>query len=227
MNFNILHWQGRKFINIKIQTTMKLDDNDIIKRLKENDNKVISDIYLRYHEEFVGYIKKQFSGYGRTIAEDVYSECFHALYRNIKSGRLVSFGNGSLKTYLFAIGKYKMIDEINRQRKLKGESIIKYLPSDEIQDLDYYEMEDIQVKKNLLVNQVVKKLTEPCKTIITLFWYERKKDKEIVLQTRYHSTATIKNQRSRCMRTLKKEIISELEKEKMITADLRNKLLAK
>lgn len=206
---------------------MKFNDTEIIKRFQENDNKIVTEVYLRYHDEFIGFIRKHYTRFDISVAEDVYSECFHALYRNIKSGRLVSFGNSSLKTYLFAIGKYKMIDEINRQRKYQGETIIQYLPTDDIQNLDYFEPEDIQVKKNLLVNQVVKKLTEPCKTIIKLFWYERKKDKEIVLQTGHGSTATVKNQRSRCMRTLKKEVISELEKEKMITAELRNKLLAK
>lgn len=203
-----------------------MTDNDILHLIKEDDQKVISRVYVKYHDEFIRFVRKGYPQFSIDNAEDAYSECFHALYRNVKMGKLISL-TCDLKTYLFQIGKYKVIDEINRKSKAENKQIIQYLPTDEMLDLDFFEEKDAQIKKTRLLDETVALLTDPCKTLLTLFWYKQKSDKEIVEYTDYSSTDTVKNQRSRCMRTLKKEYLTRLVEENIISSEKRTQLLEK
>lgn len=203
-----------------------MTDNEVIQRIKDDNPKVISQVYKKYHDEFLRFVQKGYPGLGTDGAEDAYSECFHALYQNVKNGKLVSL-SCDLKTYLFQIGKYKVIDELNRKKRARGEEIFVYIPPDEMLELDYYEGADMQIKKIRLLDEIVSLLTDPCKTLLTLFWYDQKRDSEVVALMKYTSTDTVKNQRSRCMRTLKKEYLTKLVDEKIITSEKRTQLLEK
>jgi RNA polymerase sigma factor (sigma-70 family) len=201
-----------------------MDDNEILRRIKEDDPRVISTVYRKYHGEFINFVRKGFPKLNRESAEDAYNECFQALYRNVKQGKLVSL-KCELKTYLFQIGKYKVVDELNRRTKSGNNKNIEYLPPEEMLDLDYFEEKDVQTKKTRLLDEVVSKLTDPCKSLLILFWYQEKSDKEIVASTAYGSTETVKNQRSRCMKTLKKIYLDELVSENMITISEKQRLI--
>ena len=203
-----------------------MTDLEILQLIKEDNQKVITLVYKKYHDEFIRFVRKGFPKFNTDSAEDAYSEGIHALYRNVKNGKLVSL-SCDLKTYLFQIGKYKVIDELNRTSKTGGSVSIEYLPPEEILELDYFEEKDMQIKKTRLLDEIVSMLTEPCKTLLTLFWYDQKRDSEIVALMKYTSTDTVKNQRSRCMRTLKKEYLTKLVNEKIITSEKRTQLLEK
>lgn len=179
-----------------------MTDQEILQLIKEDNPRIITQVYKKYHDEFIRFVRKAYPRIGIDNAEDAYSDSFQALTRNIKIGKLVTL-TCSIKTYIFQIGKYKIIDEINRKRRIEGQDIIEYWPTEEINLLDFFENDDEKVKKNLLMSDAVSKLTEPCKTLLILFWYEEKSDKEIVETTGYTSTDTVKNQRSRCMKMLR------------------------
>ena len=203
-----------------------MTDHEVLLLIKEDNPKVITHVYKKYHDEFIRFVRRCFPKFSADSAKDAYSECLQALYRNVKNGRLVNL-RCDLKTYLFQIGKYKVIDEINRISRTGGNVLIEYLPPEEILELDYFEEEDEKVKKNLLVSDTIAKLTEPCKTILTLFWYEEKRDAEIVTMTDYSSTDTVKMQRSRFMKNLVEKVLSLAVKEKIISNEKRTQLLTK
>jgi RNA polymerase sigma-70 factor (ECF subfamily) len=203
-----------------------MTDQEILQLIKEDNQKVITLVYKKYHDEFMRFVRKGYPRFDTDSAEDAYSEGIHALYRNIKNGKLVSL-SCDLKTYLFQIGKYKVIDELNRVSRTGGNLSIEYLPPEEILELDYFEEQDMQIKKTRLLDEIVAMLTDPCKTLLTLFWYDQKRDSEIVALMKYTSTDTVKNQRARCMRTLKREYLTKLVDEKIITSEKRTQLLDK
>lgn len=201
-----------------------MTDQEILQLIKEDNAKVITQVYKKYHDEFIRFVRKGYPQFSTDSAEDAYSECFHALYRNVKLGKLVNL-KCELKTYLFQIGKYKVIDEINQKSRSGKNELIQYIPPDEILELDYFEEKDIQIKKNRLLDETVALLTDPCKTLLTLFWYKEKSDKEILEMTDYSSTDTVKMQRSRCMKTLKKEYLTKLVSKNLITISEKKRLI--
>lgn len=203
-----------------------MTDNDIIHLIKDDDQKVITHVYVKYHDEFIRFVRKSYPQVSIENAKDAYSDSFHALCRNIKTGKLVSL-TCDLKTYIFQIGKYKIVDEINRKSKSVENELIQYLPSDEMLELDYFEEKDNLIKKTRLLDEVVAMLTYPCDTILKLFWFEQKRDAEIVEIMKYTSTDTVKNQRSRCMKYLKEKYLTKLVEEKMITISEKKRLIGK
>jgi RNA polymerase sigma factor (sigma-70 family) len=201
-----------------------MTDQEILQRIKVDDPKIITQVYKQYHDEFIRFVRKGYPQLSVESAGDAYSECFHALYRNVKVGKLVSL-TCSLKSYLFQIGKYKVIDEINRKCRLEQKEIVQYLPSDEILELDYFDEKDETIKKTRLLHEIVGILTDPCKTLLNLFWFEQKRDVEIVAQMKYTSTDTVKMQRSRCMKSLKEKYLNKLVSENLITISEKKRLI--
>lgn len=200
------------------------EDNEILQRIKDDDSRVITHVYKKYHDEFLRFVRKGFPQFSTESAEDAFNESFHVLYRNVRVGRLTSLSS-SLKTYLFQIGKYKVIDEINRSRRTEGREIITFMPTEEILSLDLFEEKDLEIKKIRLLSETVERLLDPCKTLLTLFWYKEKSDKEILELTDYKGTGTVKNQRSRCMKALREKYFKELVKENMITNSEMKRLM--
>jgi RNA polymerase sigma factor (sigma-70 family) len=200
------------------------EDNEILRRIKDDDARVITHVYKKYHDEFLRFVRKGFPQFSIESTEDAFNESFNALYRNVKVGRLKSLSS-SLKTYLFQIGKYKVIDEINRCRKTDGSEIITFIPDQEILSLDLFEEKDLEIKKTRLLSETVERLKETCKTLLKLFWYDKKSDKEILELTDYKDTDTVKNQRSRCMKALRKTYLTELVNKKLITNSEMKRLM--
>lgn len=206
---------------------MDLQDLEILQLIKNNDgdNKAVTILYKKYKVDFFQFIRKNYPGLKNEQIEDAYSECFHALYRNIKIGKLVTL-TSSLKTYLFQIGVYKIIDEIKRTKRFQGQEIIDYMPPVEISSLDFFD-DDEHIKRNLIINETVGKMTEPCKTILTLFWFDQKKYAEILGFTNFSSVESLKNKSSKCMSQLKVEVLSQFVLKNLITISEKTRLIGK
>jgi len=202
-----------------------MNDNDYLLRIKNNYQKVIGELYKLYRNEFIRFIRFRFNSLDQERIEDAYSEAFHALYRNVKGGKLERL-TSSLKTYLFQIGLYKTIDEMNRKKKMLGEELIDFKPEDELMQLDFFEENDEEVIKTRILNETVGQMKEPCCTLLRLFWYEQKRDAEIVTLTSYSSVDTVKNQRSRCMKQLKENFLNQLVVKKIISSEKQLQLLS-
>jgi RNA polymerase sigma-70 factor (ECF subfamily) len=202
-----------------------MNDNDYLPRIKNNDTKVIGELYKLYRDDFVRFIKSRFFTLDSERIEDAYAEAFHALYRNVQNGKLVKL-TGTLKTYLFQIGLYKAIDEINRKKKLRGEELIDYKPTEEMLQLDYFEEDDEEIIKIRELNETVGQMKEPCSTLLRLFWFERKRDSEILPLTSFASVDVVKVKRSRCMKKLKEDYLQKLVRLNIISEEKQLQLLA-
>ena len=69
---------------------MGLNDHELLQRLKDDDPRVVTQLYKQYRNEFIRFVHNHYPGFKTESAEDAYSESFHALYRNVKQGKLVS-----------------------------------------------------------------------------------------------------------------------------------------
>lgn len=194
------------------------EDNEIIRRIKEDDQRALINIYKQYHDEFLRYAKKSFPNFHMEKADDIFSDSILALYRNIKTDRIISL-TSTLKTYLFQIGKFRIIDELRKE----GKNIP---PKSDAFDLEE-NMEEIneKEKKVNLLWETVEQLTEPCKSLLNLFWYKQKRDNEIAKLLNYSSTDTVKNQRSRCMKNLRKTYLTHMVSEELITNSEMKRLM--
>lgn len=143
-----------------------------------------------YRGEFIAFIRRNFSVDDDEIV-DIYQESFIALYENIRNGKLEHL-SASLKTYLFSIGRNKIL---NRQRVSSRVEALKN---------DYFANEDDGwgLRQEITYN-MVREMTEPCNTVLTLFYWERKSMEDIAGAMNYASAQVAKNRKSICMNKLR------------------------
>lgn len=170
---------------------------DQLEQLKAGNLQITRMVYESNRAGFFAFMRKL--GAADEILADLYQDAFLALLENIRKGRLETL-KVKLSTYLFAIGKYKLLETKNKTG---------WIPIDEntTDRLYWHTYEDTlpegfeeQLQKHF--NQ----LGEKCRQILRAFYYEEQKLDEIVVRMGYENKDTAKSQKSRCLQQLKKMI---------------------
>lgn len=184
-----------------------MTDAQLIQEIANGNDSAFTELYERYRSEFIGYIRKSYKGDNETII-DLYQDACIALWNNILSKRLTGANLGvSLKTYLFKIGHNKLVDlyrscgHKNQTKFIENIDYGKDYTSDSIDE--YSERSDI-------IRQAVDSMTEPCNTILLLYYWDNKSMKEIAEQQSYSCADSAKSQKNKCMNKLKSYIKQRL-----------------
>ncbi len=176
-----------------------MSENDVIARIKSGDDQVLGKIYEQYRQEFISWLIRNYSC-NVEEAKEVYQLAIMIFYENIMNGRLTTM-TSSVKSYLFAIGKNKMLEQMKFDNKfthnLDGTM---NLMNDE-QSKEEFEEKESTLK---LVEHCLSLLGEPCSSLLNLYYYKRKSMNEIAQELGYKNTDTAKNQKYKCMKRLKK-----------------------
>lgn len=190
MKIRFLRSEDRKTVN----------PNDELLAFRCGNGSAISKLYNTYCREFISFACGSFN-VDRDTAADIYQESFMVLYQNIQNGKLTNF-SVSLKSYLFRIGKHKLM---NHHRNLSAHR------AEEINDLHHnkthYESEDWLRKQEITYNAVLQ-MTEPCNTVLMLYYWEKLSMSQIARRMEYKSEQVAINRKSLCMKKLKMYLIA-------------------
>ena len=117
--------------------------------------------------------------------------------------------SSSIKTYLFAIGKHKILEE--------KKASVKFIPKidDQIPDIpEVGKWEDEMYEESLqLVESCLEKLGEPCRSLLELYYYHSMSMEEIADRMNYKNRFTSKNLKYKCINRLRRIYIEELKKQ--------------
>lgn len=172
-------------------------DQQWIQSIKNGQKETLDEVYLEYKGGFLDFAKRY--PIADDIALDVYQDSIIILYENIIQGKLNQL-KSSIKTYLYAIGKYKIF------ALLKVESKLESLQGDElVEDLTFFEIDTGEDRLKLLQKAYLQ-LGPKCQEVLKLFYYEGLKLEEIKEKLSYDSKNTVKSQKSRCLKQLKETI---------------------
>src|SRR5690554_1634545 len=116
-------------VYFSLKSALMIKDQYVVDKLKEEDLKALDEVYLTYKEEFFLFAKT-FSITDEDIP-DIYQDTIISFYENIQSRKLEQL-SCTLKTYLFAIGKFKIYKQLNKNKTLYHEGNIIHL-SEEMQ----------------------------------------------------------------------------------------------
>lgn len=169
-------------------------DAELQDLLRSDDKKALETIYVRHKSAFLNYAKKY--GLDMYNALDIYQDAIIAMHQNFVSSQLV-LTSSSIKTYLFGIGKFKIL------KKLKEE---KTLLKVETAEEDYTEISIEEVapsEASILLSKNLAKISESCKEILKLYYYRNLTVDEIVQLTDYKDGNTVRSHKSRCLKRLK------------------------
>jgi RNA polymerase sigma factor (sigma-70 family) len=169
---------------------------NLITLLQKGDQRALEHVYELYRKPFLEFARKYLKD--TELIEDTYQDAVLALYENALKGKFKEM-NSSIKTYLFAIGKYmifKHLRKSNQQISLTVE-----LP----EDLEWESYDDESMQEQvILLEKYLEKLGEKCRQIIELSYYQQKSPEEITEFLQYPNKETLKSQKSRCLQHLKK-----------------------
>jgi RNA polymerase sigma-70 factor (ECF subfamily) len=92
-----------------------MTENQLIKEIRDGNKKVLAETYQKYRKEFV---KWAFKKYNCPVEDgkELYQISFFIFYDNVVTGKLEHMAS-HLKTYLFAIGKNKILENIRRNNR--------------------------------------------------------------------------------------------------------------
>ncbi len=174
--------------------------NEWLAQIKLGSTEAIEMIYRTYRDDFVEWLKRN-TNCDEEKALDVFQESILALYKNIKAEKLTHFTT-SMKWYLFSIGKKIYITQM-RKKKVKinfmadvpdiGESVVTPSFRDKTKD-----------QQEAFILKALKHMSDPCYTILYLFYYEQEKIATIAQKMGYKNANIVSIQKGRCIKSLRK-----------------------
>jgi len=175
-----------------------LRESEVIAAIKKGSKEITRKFYLDNQTGFTRFIRHRYTITDEEI-EDLYQDAIIALIENIRKGKLDELGS-SLSTYLFSIGKFMAY---RRTRNIL--SVTEEIP-DLPDGLDYYEHDDTEEDTAVirLIQHKLEQMSEACKRVLFLFYYEQKSLDEIAEIGGYAGKDVVKSQKSRCLAHLKK-----------------------
>ena len=161
-----------------------------IEKIKNGELEELDKIYLEVKPIFISYARKNFSSMKMDDIEDVYQDVIIVFYQNIQRGLLTEITK-NISSYIIQIGKMKLIKLFNESNKT--ESLNSYLVENAVDSNDYNHELDEAIKF------IFTKMTEKCKQILKLFYFNKHSMEEIAVSLGYKNADTVKSQKNRCI----------------------------
>jgi RNA polymerase sigma-70 factor (ECF subfamily) len=165
----------------------------IIEELRLNGHRALEVVYHDHRDEFVQWASHHYRC-SNDEAREIFQQTVIVLFENVMTGKLKSL-TSSLKTYLFSIGKNKIM-ELKRYND-------KFVQREEI---DIRKDDEPVYDEYLLMaaKESVQQMGQPCRGLLIDFYYNGKTMTQLALEYGYKNEDTAKSQKYRCLQVLRK-----------------------
>lgn len=188
---------------------MEDQETDLVAELGNNPNKALERLYKNYRKEFLSWSYKRF-GASEADALDCFQDAIIVFYRNAVDGKTIALSS-STKTYLFSIGRNMLFRKFK-----KGKHEVHFEnPMDgigESADFEYRELYEGNEVENKVAG-IVKKMKDPCKSIIRYFYFRGFTMEEIAGKMDYKNAQTVKAQKVRCIKEIQSQVEQQVQME--------------
>lgn len=178
---------------------MNISENEqsLLKGLAENDTQAIETLYRENYATIQSFVLKN-SG-SSDDARDVFQEAMIVLYEKATSTTFEL--RAQIKTYLYAVCRLIWLKKLQAANRFThGSDVLEDTLSVE------EDMVDHEAKNNevILMETSLNKMGEPCKSLLTAFYFEKKTMPEIADTFGYTNADNAKTQKYKCLMRLKK-----------------------
>lgn len=181
---------------IKVDNQLK-----VIIGFKTNDSVVLKEFYASNYNKIETFILSN-SG-TKEHAKDIFQEAFISVWKNVKNNKFESQNESALQGYLYQIAKNKWMDVLRSKTFKKTNALNnkkQTLISDET-DKILLEDELFESKLNKTMD-AFKALGQPCKQLLTTFYFDKKSLRDIALELKIEENS-VRNKKYRCMQKLR------------------------
>lgn len=187
-----------------------VNDQELLAQIRAGRQDRLDEIYRLYRGEFVVWAERRYSC-SEADALDAFQDAVIIFYKNAVSGKLERL-TSSLKTYLFAIGKHRVLKLGHKSRREVATDWEEAPePTDQL-DLGIYDtIENAHQRK--VVDTGLAQLGEKCQKILRLFYYHRYPIESIQSALGMSSSGAVRVQKKRCLDTLRQILTPSKSKE--------------
>ena len=175
--------------------------NDEVELVKSGDSAVLRELYYKHRSAFIQWAKWKYTG---ADAADVYQQSFTIFYFNVRDGKFTGM-KSSIRTYIFAIGK-NLLNKLAQEKPLSE-------PIDDVKEsdlpfgtiFDRYEA----THRQEMVGAILEDLGEPCKTILTKYYFENFSMESIASWFGYKTAAVAKKKKCECLAKIRATLLAK------------------
>lgn len=174
--------------------TMYKNDAELIAGLKSGTHAAYEQLYREYFN-MVKYLVMQNSGTAAQ-ASDTFQDGIVVLFEKVQDPDFSI--KASVKTYLYSICRNLWLKHLRDHK-----------PTRELKDfeasveVEMEQPEDPTEKQQRIINECLNKLGDPCKKLLTQFYYFRESMTSIASDMGYTNADNAKNQKYRCLKRLR------------------------
>lgn len=180
---------------------------EIIANIRQGGEEQIITLYQNYKQEFVNWAKFKFQ-LDQEAALDIFQDAVISFYDDIKQEKLTEL-KYSVKTYLYAIAKNKIYNTLRYHKKFETEEV-NFDEFSAITDVD--ESLELTERKKIMIAALAG-MGEPCSTMLKLFYFDSFSMEAIAQTMEYKNTDVVKSQKLRCMKELRKRIMTSFKED--------------
>lgn len=183
-----------------------MDNKEILAEIKNNNQHVVEMVYKKYRNKFIAFAYKKY-GLDKELGKGIYQDAFLAFFNNVQNGRLSEL-TVQVQTYLFQIGRNHILNHFKRAQRYHNVEPGSY--EEELMGKGE-SSEDIELeeKKRMLVLKHLEQISERCRELLKLFYFEKKDYDEIVEAMDFNNIDSAKTQKYKCMKKLEQTLTEE------------------
>ncbi|NVJ47864.1 MAG: sigma-70 family RNA polymerase sigma factor [Cytophagia bacterium] len=176
-----------------------MSENSLILRLRAGDKGALEEIYRKFRPSFIKWITYSHKC-SHEQAVDIFQYAILSFYENVLEDVIEEMNDAGIKTYLYSIGKNKLLSDSRRDSKLSFNE--EYEDHLLLEDLDDGKQDsEARIKK---VKSVIETLQNPCADILRLFYFNNLSNDEIAEILGYKNGNTVKNLKYKCIQRIKR-----------------------
>jgi RNA polymerase sigma factor (sigma-70 family) len=186
-----------------------MHDEQIISDLKNHDMSALQYVYQTYRKDFVNWASFKYT-IDVEEAEDVFSDSVIDLYQNVITERYKKSSTASLKSYLFEIGKNKILNILNKQKI--SDTHLKIIANQ--QDNTYNNTFESSANREIVskIKELMELIDIKCQKVLTLFFFHGLSMEEIALEMEFKNEDVAKNKKLKCLRRIQQLAFERYDK---------------
>jgi RNA polymerase sigma-70 factor (ECF subfamily) len=172
-----------------------------LERIKQGDRLFLKELYRANRSAFLKWALWRYSCSEEDIA-DIYQQAFVILYNNVKAGKFTG-ENSAIRTYLFGIGKNLLNKYVSTRRQ--QDDALDDVPEVSL-GVDTASDGHETVHRQLMVQSILRKVGEPCRSILLKYYFENYSMEAIAENLGYKSALVAKKRKCECLMKIRKAL---------------------
>ena len=176
-------------------------DQETFEKIRQGDKSALADVYKANRDSVITWITHKHSC-SLEEAKDIYQDAIVIFYNNAAKGKISEI-NFSISSYLHEVVRRQFLNKLKKESKL-SRGLLDFIgaPAASDREADQYE------QKMEIVHKALRELSDTCKQLIRLRYFSNLSMEGICEQMGYKNPSTTKNLKYKCMRILRRKVMS-------------------